>query len=138
MALGLNRDETEYLPYWRHADGIQVLRGGNPIKEVRASGWLVPSQRRLIIAVGNWNTHGLRDFQLKVNLAKYGLTPSPEQPNLVVTDLETDRVHFLGSHYFMGQYKLEGSLVPRDPLGLFRIRQEIRPLGFALLMVTLQ
>jgi len=143
VSLGINRAECEFLPYWRNQDLVKVdATTGNPLPELRASAWHIPSQRRLIVAVGNWYDRPFQDFRLNVDLGKLGLEPSRDMPNLVVSDIETDQIHFFSSHYHLGKLKLAGSTLPRAPLEEFRIQlpgnDPLKPLGFRLLMITLQ
>jgi hypothetical protein len=91
IALGMNLAETQFLPYWDNA-GALLLTGadGQEAKEVRASGWRVPSQNRLIVVAANWNAATI-PCKLKIDPATLGATGDPDS-EILITDLESDAV----------------------------------------------
>jgi len=91
IGLGMNRDETRFLPYWDNAGALTLtLDDGRPAEEVRASAWLVPSQNRLIVVASNWNARTVA-CRLKFTLGNLGLATGADE-EILMTDLETDKV----------------------------------------------
>ena len=133
IALGMNRDEVRYLPYWSNGDVLEVSGpADNVLADIRASAWHIPSQDRLFVAVGNWNEHGVGSLQVTPDLEKLGLMPDVSGVNLVVMDVETDAVLQRSTHLSMG--KLYG-LRNREP---GRVAITLDPIDFRLLMFAKQ
>lgn len=106
IALGMNLRECRFLPYWDNAEALRLTRqDGKPATEVRASGWLVPSQKRLIVAVANWNERTVA-CKLKVALAVLDAADG----EIIASDLETDEVLARGK----GAYALDFDVLPLD------------------------
>ncbi len=91
IGLGMNLADTQFLPYWDNA-GALTLTGadGKDAKEVRASGWRVPSQNRLIVVAANWNGATI-PCRLKIDPVALGAAGEADS-EILITDLESDAV----------------------------------------------
>jgi len=135
IALGMNREEVVFHPYWDNANVLSVGgKDGKPIKDVHASLWHIPSQDRVVVAVASWNEHQVDDLAVKVSLEKFGLLPKVSGENLIVMDVETDDVLQETTHLSMGKlyFKYSKSRVPGQ------VSISLPPLDFKLLLVTKQ
>lgn len=115
IGLGMNLAETQFLPYWDNADVLALTRrDGKPAAGVRASAWLVASQKRVIVAVANWN-ETMAPCRANLSLKQLGLADPGRE--ILISDLETDK------------------LLTRGPAA-DTVDFDVLPLDFRLLMVA--
>jgi hypothetical protein len=134
IALGLNREEVVFHPYWDNAGLLSVTAGGKPADRVFGSLWHIPSQDRVVVAVANWNEQPVNDIALEVQVEKLDLLPKVSGENLLVTDIETDEVLQETTHFSMGRlyFTRSGNRIPGQ------VKVSLPPLDFKLFLFTKQ